>query len=72
MTLTEALKTHKKVKRPQWDNSFAYFAPNTGPFQSLVDCDYFVYYEEGLEDYFTTSLDLYAADLLADDYILAE
>lgn len=68
MTIQEALKTHQPVKRPSWDNFVCYFRPKTGPFKDLVDCDYFVYYENGLEPMFTTSIDLYGEELLATDY----
>jgi hypothetical protein len=68
MNIQEALLTHKKVKRPSWDNYFIYYQAKTGPFKKLVDCDYFVYYEEGSEPMFSTSIDLYADDLLANDF----
>lgn len=68
MTIQEALQTHQPIRRPDWDNFVCYFRPKTGPFKDLVDCDYFVYYEEGLETFFTTSLDLYGDALLATDW----
>jgi len=72
MNLHEAMRTHKYFKRPHWDLSkICWFNAQTGPYSELVSCDYFVIYEYGIET-FSTSLDLYAEDILANDYILSE
>jgi len=68
MTLKEAMLTNKFVYRPNWyDRGFTYFLPKTGPYKDLVDCDYFVIKEDG-EEFFSTSIDFYPEDLLAEDY----
>lgn len=69
MNLKEALLTFKKVSRPHWGDKeyFQYFQTKTGPHKHLVDCDYFILTESG-EEFFSTSIDLYPEDLLADDY----
>lgn len=67
MTLSEAIKTNKKVKRKSKDWAVQWFLPNTGPYNDIVSCDYFVAYEFG-EETFITSLDLYADDILDDDW----
>lgn len=60
--------SHKFVFRPNWlDSGFTYYLANTGPHKDLVDCDYFVIKEDG-EEFFSTSIDLYPEDLLAEDY----
>lgn len=71
MTLIEALKTNQKVHRPHWghDHYFQYFLPKTGPHADLVDCDYFVHTESGYEE-FSTSIDLYPQDIMAEDYVI--
>lgn len=70
MNLVTAMKTYKKVTRPNWGgNYFVYYPAGTGPHKTLVDCDYFVHTEEGI-DSFSTSIDLYAQDLVADDYLI--
>ena len=71
MTLKEALLSHKKFKRPQWDYWSCYYAPGTGPYKNLVVCSYFVIYQEP-EDMFSTSMDMYGEEVLAEDYILEE
>lgn len=72
MTLKEVLLTHKPFTRPHWeDKSICYYAPGTGPFKTLVTCDYFVVYESGCEPFFSTSLDLYGDEILAEDYELS-
>lgn len=72
MKLEEALKTGRKIKRNKPDAvEYQWFQPNTGPFKHLVDCDYFVIYEDGHMT-FSTSIDLYASCLFADDYIFCE
>lgn len=71
MTIIQAMTNHlnQKITRPSWSGDyFVYYAPKTGPFQDLVDCDYFVFYEDGLEPNFSTSIDLYPEDLMAQDY----
>ena len=69
MTLKEAMLTGKFSYRRSWlDSGFTYYQPKTGPHKDLVDCDYFVIKEDG-EEYFSTSIDLYPEDILAEDYI---
>jgi hypothetical protein len=72
MTLQEVLLSGKKFKRSIWDESewIEYFRPGTGPNKDLVGCDYFVLGNG--EHIFSTSLDLYAADILAEDWEIKE
>lgn len=74
MKLEAALKSHTYVKRQHWDSCFCYYEAGTGPYSKegsgLVDCDYFVFIEDGIKT-FSTSIDLYAEDIMADDYIIA-
>lgn len=70
MNLQDALLTYKKVSRDVEKNSkdwVCYYKKGTGPYFNLVDCDYFVICEDGVEN-FSTSLDLYPADILAEDW----
>lgn len=69
MTLEEALRTNKKVTRNS-DGWIQYFEGKTGPFSYLVDCSYFVIHEDNVNEYFTTSLDLYPEDIFASDWRL--
>jgi uncharacterized protein YwgA len=72
MNLTEAIKTNQYVKRKDWDNtSFCHYLPNTGPYKSLVDCDYFCFIEDGFISFSTTGPDLYAEEIMAQDYEMA-
>lgn len=73
MNLKEAILTYKKVRRPHWDenDSFQYFKAKTGPYKELVDCDYLVLQESGVES-FSTSIDLYPEDILSEDYEVLE
>lgn len=68
MTIQDALKLNKYVKRPHWDSSFCHFQGGTGPFKELVGCNYIVVIEDGIAN-FSTSIDLYPEDILATDYI---
>lgn len=70
MNIIEAIKTSKKVRRSNdYSGYVQYFTAGTGLSTSLVDCDYFMIEEEGTnEAYFSTSLDLYPEDILADDW----
>lgn len=73
MNIQEALKTNHYVKRPHWDyQSFCYYLPNTGPYKDLVECDYFCFYEDGFLSFSTSMPDLYAQDVLADDFEIAQ
>lgn len=74
MTLIEALKTNKPIKRPKHINPvIQYFEPNTGPDSDLVTCDYFRLREDGDNVwYFSTSVDLYPEDLFATDWSVYE
>lgn len=71
MTLQEAMLTFEKFKRPHWLNNeyYQYFAPETGPHDKLVNCDYFITTSNGFSE-FTTSLGLYPDDILATDWII--
>lgn len=71
MNLQEAILTNLFVSREKWGNSaFCYFLPNTGPYKDLVDCDYFVFLEDGEVCFSTSGPDLYGEDFLASDYII--
>ena len=78
MNIQEALKSGKKFKRPHMTNwSYQYFYPETGPYKDLVSCDYMVEYlfeddPQSVERVFSTSLDLYPEDILADDWIFCD
>ena len=63
MTLQEVLKTKKRFKKQVEDDWIEYYENREGPYGSLVDCGYFV-----LEGDFSTSLDLYREDILAEDW----
>jgi hypothetical protein len=65
MTLQEAIKSGKAFKRPSSDTWCQHFEAKTGPYSLLVACDYFV--DDGN---FTTSIDLYGADILATDWVI--
>jgi len=67
MTLIEAIQSGKSFRRPhqfQEDES-QWFEAGTGPYKDLVACDYFTHGGE-----FSTSIDLYYDDIIADDYIV--
>lgn len=71
MTIQEAIKSGKKFKRPKHDEASQYFESGTGPYSNDVGCDYFVFGEGSLA-MFSTSIDLYAEDILADDWELVD
>lgn len=71
MTLVEALKCGKPFKRKEDDEVIYYYEPGTGPHSDLVGCDYFVFDFKGIKN-FSTSIDLYASDILADDWEIYE
>ena len=64
MTLQEAVSSLKPFKRKDSLEVSQWFAGGTGPFKELVDCDYFVHGED-----FCTSMDLYASDIFAEDWV---
>lgn len=70
MNLLEALKTNKKIRRSSKVHGYWQLHPaGTGPFSDMVNCSYFTYMEEDDNDeYYTTSIDLYPEDLLAEDW----
>lgn len=72
MTLSEAMFSLRPFRRPHSLDAIQYFLPSTGPYKDLVSCDYFVvYYNNKHEDMeFSTSIDLYPEDIIANDYIL--
>lgn len=76
MKLIEAMLSLKTFKRPHSLQAAQYFLAKTGPYKDLVSCDYFVIYSnvdtKNIEVNFSTSLDLYPEDILADDYLLIE
>lgn len=72
MTLIDAINSLKQFKRPTWSYSIKYFKEQTGPFVYLIDCDYFVVYNEIREPYLITSLDLYPEDILSNEYVVAD
>lgn len=68
MTIQEAIKSGKKFTRKNQEGGWGcYYNQSTGPFDDLVDCDYFVFCEDNII-VFSTSIDLYAEDILADDW----
>jgi hypothetical protein len=67
MKIQEAMASLKPFKRPHSDEVSQWFLGGTGPFQNLVECDYFTHGEV-----FSTSIDLYASDILADDWVILE
>lgn len=73
MLLNEAIETLKKFKRPHWptNNYYQYFLSKTGPHANLVGCSYFIVTEGGFSE-FSTSLGLYAEEILANDWIICE
>lgn len=73
MKIQEAIQTNKYMKRSHWeDSAFCHYLANTGPYKDLVDCDYFCFYEDGFLTFSTSGPDLYAEDLLADDYEISK
>ena len=74
MNLKDAILSLKPFKRKNDDSYSQYFKANTGPFKDTVECDYF---SHGFENdpskgMFSTSIDLYASDITADDYELKD
>lgn len=67
MTLIEAIKSLKPFKRPHSEEWSCWYLPWTGPFKDLVNCSYFTHDGE-----FSTSIDLYAEDIAANDYEIQE
>lgn len=65
MNFLEAMLTRRKFSRVDIYEEIQYFDKNTGPYQHLVGCDYFV-----IDGEFSTSIDLYADELLGDYRIL--
>ena len=63
--LTEAILSKKPFRRKGQEEYVQWFEAGDGPHRDLVTCDYFV--SDGV---FMTSIDLYAEDILADDYEL--
>jgi len=70
MKIQEALQTFKNVKRSKYTGcAVRYFRGKEGPHADLVDCSYFMIKEDGDDSwYFSTSIDLYPEDILADDW----
>ena len=64
MTLIEAMESGKPFRRKEDDEISQWFEAGTGPHKELVDCDYFTHGGD-----FSTSIDLYYMDIIADDYI---
>lgn len=72
MKIQEAINSNKYVcRKNQKDSAFCHHPAKTGLFKDLVDCDYFTIYEDGFLTFSTTGPDLYAEELLADDYELS-
>mgnify|MGYP007088035294 CR=1 FL=1 len=74
MNFLEALQTHKYVRSAQWTEgkAFCWHPAKTGPYRDLVDCDYFTVYDGSFISFHTTGPDLYAHELLAQDYEVME
>ena len=71
MNIQEAIKTNKFVTLPEWKNNntaFCHFLAKTGPYKDLVDCDYFVFYEDGFLSFSTSGPDLYANQLCSNEF----
>lgn len=67
MNLIEAMKSGKRFKRKNNDKWSQCFEPKTGPHTDLVGCGYFVHDGE-----FSSSINLYYSDLVADDWEIEE
>lgn len=65
MKLTEVVLSKKPFRRKGQEECTQWFEAGNGPYKEVVACDYFV--SDGV---FMTSIDLYAEDILADDYEL--
>lgn len=63
VTIQEAIQSGKSFKLEDSDKVIGYYAAGTGSFTELVSCDYFV-----VDGEFSTSLDLYASELLSDKW----
>lgn len=72
LTLKEAIFSYKPFRRKDGDNYSQYFKSGTGPYKKLVDCDYFSldFKNKAKKGSFSTSIDIYATDLLVNDYEL--
>lgn len=70
MTLQEALRTRQYVRRASNPDggAFCWHEPKTGPYKDVVECDYFSFYEDGFLTFSTSAPDMYASEILADDY----
>lgn len=66
MTIEEVIKSYKPFRRPHSDEVSQYFEGGTGPY-GYFGCDYFIH-----SGVFSTSIDLYAEDIFADDWIVVE
>lgn len=70
LNLNEAILSLKKFKRKDNDMFSQYFLAGTGPFKDVLQCDYFSldFSKDSSEGTLSTSIDLYAQDILATDY----
>ena len=67
MNLLEAIKSGRRFSLKEVYYPIQYFTKGTGPYQYLVDCDYFIICGE-----FSTSLDLDADEFLAEYWFIDE
>jgi len=67
MNLIEAVQSGRKFSRVEVYEEIQHFKKGTGPYPFLVDCDYFV-----VDGEFSTSIDLYADEILAEYRFLNE
>jgi hypothetical protein len=72
MKLQEAITSLKPFKRKDSSEWSQWYLGGTGPHKDLVDCDYFVHDFQVHGGSFSTSIDLYASDILADDWVILE
>jgi hypothetical protein len=66
MTIQQAILTGKQFKLMGDNEVIQYFVAGTGPFAHELSCDYFV--TDG--KFLSTSLDLYADELLSNEWEL--
>jgi len=80
MDLKTAIMSHKPFKRRGGENEYSqYFKAGTGPKSDVVDSEYFLHgfteFNGNLEycfGLFSTSIDLYVEDIVANDWEILE
>lgn len=67
-TIQECVRSLKPFKTPGYLKAMVqYWQPETGPFKDVLSCDYFT-----VDGELQTSLDLYADEILSNDWIILE